>query len=204
MRLISLKYTRALIIGRNITILLWRAVLCCRRTGRPDGRHTRGRPSAGDQRRRPVRGAAVHGHSATAEHRRPGGDHRFATATTVVVHQRGYAVRVGRGRGRLGHRVGHLYPVSAQLARADARPDRVPAPVQECSEEGAGVRQRLFRRHSPSVLHTRARRLRYRQYIQNSREPGQGRAARFRPVPSTSAAVLVQHRRLLIIMLIVW
>lgn len=150
---------------------------CCRWTGRPDGRDTRGRPAAGHQRGRPVRGAAVHGHSAAAEHGRPGGDHGVpaaaAAAPAAVLHQRRAAVH---HRGRLGHRVGH-HAVRAQPARADARARRAPAPVQERAAQGARVRQRLFRRHAQAVLHTRARGLRRGQHIQDSREPGQGRAA---------------------------
>lgn len=154
-----------------------------RRTGRPDGRHTRGRPAVGHQRRGPVRGAAVHGHSAAAEHGRPRGDHGVpAAAPPVVVHER-RAADVDHG-GRFGHRVGHVHAVRAQLARADAREDRAAAPVKERAEKGARVRQRLFRRHAQAVLHPRARRLRHRQHIQNRREPRQGRAARLRPVPS--------------------
>lgn len=166
-------------------------MLCCRWTGWPDRCHTRRWPFAGDKRRRSIRGTVVHGHSAATEHRRQGGDNRFKTSTTIVVHQRWYAVRFRRRRGRFGHRVGHLYPVGAQPARTNARPDRVPTQVQKRSEEGTGVWQWLFRRHTSSILHTRARRLRHWQHIQDSREPGPGWSARFWPVPSKSTTVMV-------------
>lgn len=104
-----------------------------------------------------------------------------AAADPAVLHQ----CRAAVGR-RLGHRVGRdVHQVGAQLTRAYARTHRSAAPVQERPAQGARVRQRLFRRHAQAVLHTRARRLRHRQHIQNSREPRRGRAVGLRFVPGT-------------------
>lgn len=158
--------------------------IVCRRSGRPDGRHTRGRSVVGHQRGGPIWSAVVHGHRAAAEHGRPGSDHGVpATSTAVVVHQRRVAVH---HRGRLGHRVGHVHAVRAQPARADTRTGRVATQVQERPAESARIRERLLRRHASAVLYTRARRLRRRQHIQSSREPRlQGRrVAGLRPVSS--------------------